>query len=55
MPFSPTMKFITDLNLPKSIQDKFLSNSKYRKEKYDVFYTQMITDFSSENVKARRE
>ena len=42
MPFSPTMKFITDLNLPKSIQDKFLSNSKYRKEKLITFAKELV-------------
>lgn len=42
MPFSPTMKFITDLNLPKSIQKKFLSDSEYRKEKLIDFAKTLV-------------
>lgn len=42
MPFSPTMKFVTDNNLPKAIQEKFLSNSQYKKEKLFDFVKTMV-------------
>lgn len=42
MPFSQTMKFLTNIHLPKSIQKKFISDSNYRKEKIMDFAKSLV-------------